>query len=142
MCRLAEFCPTKFAPIRVICGFFSKVYKESFLMTGNLSPLVLVVNRFSDLQKEQIEALYMKDVTFREICHDYAECVRMRETYTHAPQTQDTARYRQEYEALIEALEEEMYVILRGAHAIAKDQKGTRSTFQQRGNFPNKGLKQ
>lgn len=111
-------------------------------MAGNLSPLALVIDRFNDLQKGQIEALYQKDVTFREICHDYAECVRMKETYADAPQTQETSRYRQEYEALIEALEEEMLLVLTGGKPLPKGQKGTQSIRPPHGRFPDKGLKQ
>lgn len=96
-----------------------------FLMTGDFSPLVVVVNRLSDLQKEQIETLYAEDAAFREICHDYAECLRMRDRYANAPQDRHISRYRQEYELLIEALEEEIRLILTEEHASAKDQRET-----------------
>ncbi len=93
-------------------------------MTGNLFPLALVIDRFSNLQKEQIESLYTRDATFREICRDYAECVRMRDIYAHDSQNRDISRYRQEYEALIEALEEEMHAILTESRASSKEYGG------------------
>ena len=94
-------------------------------MDSDLSPLVVLVDRFSDLQKEQIEVLYAEKATFREICHDYIECLRMRDKYTNAPQDRHISRYRREYELLIEALEEEIRLILTEEHASAKDQRET-----------------
>jgi hypothetical protein len=44
----------------------------------------------------------------------------MREMYTRVPQNQDTARYRREYAALIEMLEEEMRLILQGYAPLQK----------------------
>ena len=79
--------------------------------------LDLIIHRFADFQKEQIERLYLEDATFREICQDYAECVRMRDRYADDPTLLEAPLYERDYEMLIEALEEEMHALLLDAQS-------------------------
>jgi len=92
-------------------------------MAGTLSPLKLIIHHFADLQKEQIERIYRDDAIFREICHDYAECIRMRDKYAADTTTETAQRFRQDYEALIESLEDEMLAILQESIVASKTQQ-------------------
>ena len=82
-------------------------------MTGNQTTLQLIIASFSNLPEDQIESLYQEAPTFREICQDYAECIQMRDKYASDTTDRNAPRYKQDYIALIEALEEEMLAILR-----------------------------
>ena len=81
-------------------------------MTMYETALDLVIHRFADVQKEQIESMYLESATFREICQDYMECVRMRDKYANDPTELEAPRYEHDYEMLIEVLETELWTIL------------------------------
>lgn len=74
--------------------------------------LDLVIQRFTEIQKAQIERLYWENETFYEICQDYAECIRMRDKYADDPTVPEAPRYECDYERLIKALEEEMRALM------------------------------
>jgi len=81
-------------------------------MSSKSSPLALVTQQFSHVPSAQIERLYREDITFFEICQDYAECIRMRDRYADDSTDRDAQRYERDYEDLIAALEEELQAIL------------------------------
>ncbi len=80
--------------------------------------LDLIFRRFADVQRKHIARLYLEDATFREVCLDYAECVRMRDRYADDPTEPEAPRYEHDYEALIEALEEELRAIFLSSDII------------------------
>ena len=83
-------------------------------MIDNKKTLQLIIKRFNKSQKDQIKRLYHEDPTFREICQDYFECIQMQDMYTNDPSNVDAPQYKQDYEGLIEALEEKLLAILNG----------------------------
>ena len=78
--------------------------------------LQLMRIRFTQLQMNQIERLHQEDLSFQEICQNYADCLQMRDKYASDITDRNAIQYRKDYERLIEALEAEIFEILR-AHS-------------------------
>ena len=71
-----------------------------------------VIQRFSEFPRDEIERRFAEDPLFREVCEDYADCIRMRQRYSQAATDRDAPSYAHDYEVLIEALEEEITMFL------------------------------
>ena len=76
------------------------------------SAMQLVCQRLADIPATLIERLFWEDRVFREVCQDYAECIHMWEKYASVHTLSEASIYKQDYEALMEALEKEMRAML------------------------------
>lgn len=77
-------------------------------MKSKDTTIQLIIADFIEVPAGKIERLYQGDSTFREICADYDECIQMRDRYASDTTDRDAHLYRQQYEALIEELGEEI----------------------------------
>ena len=84
-----------------------------------IETIQIIINRFSKLQQDCIEALYMENPTFQEICCHYRECLTMQDKYANDKQDPMSHRYKREYDALIVTLEEEIMTMLNKENCIA-----------------------